>query len=741
MKAPLLSLSLIAATLVGSDLAAQSNLIVNGDFESGDTGFQSQYTAGFSGAETYEVLDNPRNKNPLFVEMGDHTSGDGLMMVINGSTQDDAPAAWSQVVEVDPFTNHTFSLWAANLFGASPSRIELRINGVALGDPISVDPQLGEWNEHTRTWDSGEATAAQIEIVFLSLEFGGNDTALDDISFIPDPSPCLNRLFDPEQFTVIQSDPIIVPGISNPFLAGQPDGVLAKSDTSPDHSPVFAESVRPGDVLSFVVEGSVSNQGFTPGNPPDGGVLASSASELGIGGYTERSLPVDALVGVFLGDGIPQAPAPAEIIYSGDSLDFELLAPRLHQIFYIGDGLTGDGIGRRQEFVVPPGATRLYLGVSDSFEWSDNSGSFEVKICRLTEIVEGSELVPTTIRFDRDLYQVEAGQPVEGDLLMEPMPDSGLYSQGMLLEVRDRSGSFAGVVSPVPTGDLDFDGVLDENAAVVESGSGTGGVKGSARFSSGLPLRFDPTIASFRIESLPGGTYDLTLRAWNELGPTEDIFVTGSSLTLDPVITFGTAVAEVEGGALPTTVEAGEIMLNRQTGLLEQTVTVTNDTGGTIDGFRLFIRNLPEGVEVWNAHGTIDGVPYFDTSATLGPGESIDILIEYYRPSRDPGFAPSFEVAEVGDPGTRPDEAVPLDLDLRIVRFSSEGLLLEFLTEDGAEYTIEYSDDMQNWRVAQPVVIIGTGTRLQWLDSGPPKTETAPAGNRFYRIFQNPPQP
>lgn len=744
MKASLHSLFCIAAALVGSHLAGQTNRIVNGDFEAGNSGFQSQYTPDIQGPETYSVIENPKSKNNLFVAMGDHTTGDGLMMVINGSTQTDAPVAWSQVIEVDPFTDHTFSMWAANLFGSAPSEIEVRINGLALGESIRVDPELAEWNEHTRIWNSGDASVALIEIVFLSLEFGGNDTALDDISFIPDPSPCLNRVFDPEQFNVLQSDPVLVPGDANPFLSGQLDGVRIKGDRSPDESPILASTVQPGDVLSFVVEGSVSFTGASePTTAPDGGALETSSSALGIAGYREKSLPINALVGVFLGDGIPQDPAPSEIIYSGDSLQFELLAPRLHQIFYIGDGLTGEGIGLRQEFVVPDGATRLFLGTTDGFGWFNNSGFFEVTICRLTGIGDQSDLVPTTIRFDEALYTVDTGTPIEGEIIMDPVPASGLYSQGMLIEVRDRAGAFAGVVRPAPANDLNFDGVLDEMAAAVESGSGLGGVKGSARFSTALSLLFDPVIADFRIESLPGGTYDLTLQAWNELGPTEDIFVTGRSETLDAFITFGTAVAEVEGPSLPgpDSVTFGSITLNRQTGLLEQTVTVTNDTGQPLDGFRLFISDLPEGVQVWNAHGTIDGVPYFDISGPIAPGASIDILVEYYRPSRDPGFSPTFAIAEPGAAFTRPEDAVAANLDLRIVALGTEGLILEFLTEPDTVYTIEYSDDMQSWKVAQPQ-ITGTGQRIQWIDSGPPKTNTPPGGARFYRVFkQDPPQP
>ncbi len=49
-------------------------------------------------------------------------------------------------------------------------------------------------------------------------------------------------------------------------------------------------------------------------------------------------------------------------------------------MFFIGDGRTGTGAGAAQSFVVPAGATRLFLGVSDGFGWFNNSGSFAVTI-------------------------------------------------------------------------------------------------------------------------------------------------------------------------------------------------------------------------------------------------------------------------------------------------------------------------------------------------------------------------
>jgi hypothetical protein len=52
---------------------------------------------------------------------------------------------------------------------------------------------------------------------------------------------------------------------------------------------------------------------------------------------------------------------------------------------------------------------------------------------------------------------------------------------------------------------------------------------------------------------------------------------------------------------------------------------------------------------------------------------------------------------------------------------------------------VEYSADMQIWKTAVPP-IVAAGTRVQWADTGPPKTDSRPGppGQRFYRIVQLP---
>ena len=174
---------------------------------------------------------------------------------------------------------------------------------------------------------------------------------------------------------------VVVPGSSNPFLAAQPDGTTASGgDIAPDHSPVRVEGLTlvPGEALRFGASGFSHHAGGVTGPGPDGESTVSRGEERGIAGYT---MPLNALVGVFLGADVPADPTtpPAGLDFSTpESRNQLVIAPDVEQVFFIGNGRTGDGTP--QDIIVPPGATRLYLGTSDGFGWYNNSGAFEVSV-------------------------------------------------------------------------------------------------------------------------------------------------------------------------------------------------------------------------------------------------------------------------------------------------------------------------------------------------------------------------
>jgi Flp pilus assembly protein TadG len=178
---------------------------------------------------------------------------------------------------------------------------------------------------------------------------------------------------------------------ANPWLAGMPAGTTANGyDSAPNDSPsqVTGLPITPGGKLNFSFNGGVSYLPGTGNNGPDGDLsfILYNGIYTGFNGGREHGMsnltaPITAVVGVFLDNNQPDtegAPPPDLDFTTDASRDFTSLSPQLRQPFFIGDGLTSSGAP--QDFVVPAGATRLFIGVMDGQQWSDNTGSFTTTI-------------------------------------------------------------------------------------------------------------------------------------------------------------------------------------------------------------------------------------------------------------------------------------------------------------------------------------------------------------------------
>src|SRR5262249_53944903 len=135
----------------------------------------------------YDVLPNPRPAHGGdTASYGDHTTGMGLMMAVNGAA---APGVvvWSESLSVVPESNYAFSMWISSWTANSPATLDIRFNGVSVGTPSAPFP-AAIWQQFFANWNSGQNTALTIEIFDTNLSDGGNDFALDDISLIgPNP--------------------------------------------------------------------------------------------------------------------------------------------------------------------------------------------------------------------------------------------------------------------------------------------------------------------------------------------------------------------------------------------------------------------------------------------------------------------------------------------------------------------------------------------------------------------------
>ena len=181
-----------------------------------------------------------------------------------------------------------------------------------------------------------------------------------------------------------------VSGLANPWLAGMPSGTTGNwYDTAPANSPVAFQGVAitPGAMLNITFTGSISNGPSYQPFGPDGDSsdildnLWAESNGNAEHGIANIHAPINCMIGVFLDNSQPDSsPAPAALDFSATaSRDFATLSPLLKQPFFIGDGFRADGV-TKQNFVVPAGATRLYTGVMDGFQWSNNSGSLVTTI-------------------------------------------------------------------------------------------------------------------------------------------------------------------------------------------------------------------------------------------------------------------------------------------------------------------------------------------------------------------------
>jgi gliding motility-associated-like protein len=161
----------------------EKNLLVNGDFSKGNTGFTSDYTYSPSGisSATYFVGNDPHGWN---FNMGSCTvrGNNGNMLLVNGAQQLNAKI-WSEKVIVSPNTDYVFTAWLQSLSSISPGILQFAINGQPVGPLIQADTNTCVWHQVFAVWNSGANTSADISIINMNQNNSGNDFALDDISF------------------------------------------------------------------------------------------------------------------------------------------------------------------------------------------------------------------------------------------------------------------------------------------------------------------------------------------------------------------------------------------------------------------------------------------------------------------------------------------------------------------------------------------------------------------------------
>jgi hypothetical protein len=195
----------------------------------------------------------------------------------------------------------------------------------------------------------------------------------------------------------------------------------------------------------------------------------------------------------------------------------------------------------------------------------------------------------------------------------------------------------------------------------------------------------------------------------------------------------------------PQVISAGGFTLNRQTGFVEQRVIYGNPGNAFVENTRLTVSglgvdSLTNAIALANAQGLLllPPVPYVDLGA-IAPAEVREALLQYYVTDRVTAPTPTFGL--LATPAFVPTIPPGTILNNSITRTTNNLVLVEFPTFSDRRYYIQYSPTLEGFtngafKTSLPPML-GTGSRRQWLDSGPPRTDTLPAlESRYYRVLE-----
>ena len=309
---------------------------------------------------------------------------------------------------------------SAAVDNATAASQTLTVDGIALTFNAQSQIDLGIWNASTRTFtmttDLDAANAVRVRLSHIV----GSDRPLTLATLLGRPTiqvDCTSIALAGRTGYLGDGNgsyDYYVSANSNPWLAGNKSGTIANATApgKPDYAgigkiddgkkksknpqdifndkgnpdtlqtPVQAGTIklRPGEALTFDgVNGGANNFSSNDRFIADGNfnwiINNWAGSEHG---KSDVRAPINSLIAVFLDDSDPTAKSSPSTLDFGSqqARNFAMLKPELRQTFFIGDGRRDNG--EPQQFVIPPGATRLFIGTMDGWEWNNNVGGFAV---------------------------------------------------------------------------------------------------------------------------------------------------------------------------------------------------------------------------------------------------------------------------------------------------------------------------------------------------------------------------
>ena len=321
------------ATIRDSCRVAGNELVANGHFEQGATGFTSQYNncascfAGVGGELFENQLVVGLNANQHHVAFsGTGQGGGGNFMMVNGSSQANTNV-WCQTIDVQANTYYEFSAWVASIFAQSPAQLQFQANGVLLGPVFTAPNSVNTWNQFFSVWFSGASTSVSICIINQNTATAGNDFGIDNISF----KACLSCEAE-EEFTIGNPEPLEAELSSTAAVCGTNTGSI-QIDAS-GGTPNYTYSI---DGIDFLPNSSIEN--LAPGIYTVTVQDASScefSQEIAIDDIDEITIDAGADQSICAGESVTlTADGLAGFVWSDGVVDGTPFAPTETQYFIV----------------------------------------------------------------------------------------------------------------------------------------------------------------------------------------------------------------------------------------------------------------------------------------------------------------------------------------------------------------------------------------------------------------------
>jgi hypothetical protein len=186
---------------------ASANLVNNGDFSAGNSGFTSGYTYVAPGGPapsgnpntlwdegTYSIGTDPNSFHASWATFA-APGGSGNMMIVNGDRTANV-TIWQGTLTSGLVAGQTYELsaYVANLYPppvasgtapTAPAQLQFSVGGIQVGSTYTA-PGVGVWYQFTTTFVAG---TGPISVLDLNTLPNGNDFALANISLVAVPEP------------------------------------------------------------------------------------------------------------------------------------------------------------------------------------------------------------------------------------------------------------------------------------------------------------------------------------------------------------------------------------------------------------------------------------------------------------------------------------------------------------------------------------------------------------------------